>query len=113
MVIDIFPSSAKRKYSELIKIVISDFLSRRNINPDVTVGLHFVTPAKIKNLNRKYRQIDQATEVLSFPIWKNREGIPKSGKVNLGDIFICVVELQDDLNDIIRHGLNHLVGKHH
>lgn len=113
MNIEIEPKRAQKKYKQIAKDVIGAFAAKHQINPDISISIHFVGAAKIKNLNRKYRHTDRATDVLSFPIWKNSREIPKKGEVNLGDIFICKEELQENLDDILKHGLNHLVGKHH
>lgn len=113
MQIDISPPESRKKYGKIVKDVISAFLAKHQINSNANVGIHFVSAAKIKDINQKFRKIDRVTDVLSFPIWKNQEAIPKVGKVNLGDIFICEAQLQEDLIYIIKHALNHLIGKHH
>jgi len=79
------------------------------------LSLVFVDDKKIKELNRKYRQIDKSTNVLSFPIGENNI---------LGDIVISWETAQREaqetgfsLEEIIDfyliHGLLHLIGYHH
>lgn len=115
MSIEIKPASAQKKYQKLTKKIIKEFLKKHQINPDIYLSIHFVNAAKIKGINQKFRKIDRATDILSFPIWENLAAIPKKGTVNLGDIFI---NRGDNLNPaklkkLIVHCLNHLIGKHH
>lgn len=103
------------KHHSLIKKTVGDFIKAQRINPDCTINLEFISKLKIKRLNNKYRQINQPTDVLSFPIWKNKQDLPQKGKVCLGDIVICpeMTDIDKDLAALINHSLNHLVGKHH
>jgi probable rRNA maturation factor len=93
---------------------VKDYLVEKSLNPNAKVSVFFVCQTKIRKLNKKYRQIDESTDVLSFPIWENLKDIPKSGEVALGDIFICLDNMGDhSLEFLIRHSLDHLIGKHH
>ncbi|MBF0492439.1 MAG: rRNA maturation RNase YbeY [Deltaproteobacteria bacterium] len=56
--------------------------------PDSDFDLTFVTPVEIKKLNRKYRQKNKVTDVLSFPLQTGKT-VRKNG-VFLGDVVICV-----------------------
>lgn len=104
-----------KQYRFRIKQVVDDFVKDRDLNPQSVINISFVSKNKIRILNKKYRQIDRATDVLSFPIWHNLGEIPKTGQVALGDIFVCPREgdINKNLDDLIKHSLNHLVGKHH
>lgn len=75
---------------------------------------------RVRALNRKYRQQDKATDVLSFPL---REKNP-DGCFYLGDIIIAVPEaakqarqkghsLERELNILCIHGFLHLLGYDH
>jgi len=103
------------KYRSLIKTTVDDFIKVHRINPSSALNIEFTSKENIKSLNKKYRQVDQATDVLSFPIWKNKKNIPKGGEICLGDIIICpeMTDINKDLAVLINHSLNHLVGKHH
>jgi probable rRNA maturation factor len=74
----------------------------------------------IQELNRRYRDIDRPTDVLSFP---DGDELP-SGRVLLGEIVISLesarrqaVELGHDevreLSELALHGFLHLVGYDH
>ena len=74
---------------ELIRKEVEIFIQSNKIQSDVIIDFKFVTKKEIKALNKKYRNINFATDVLSFPIWPDLKSIPKNSKVNLGDIVIC------------------------
>jgi len=73
--------------------------------------VHFVTAGEIRELNKKWRGVDEPTDVLSFPI---NELEPASKKFILGDIVICR-EHMGDLSEeyLYLHGLLHLFGYTH
>lgn len=109
---------------KIIQKVTNDFFENLKISPELEVSFHFLSPSAIKSLNQKYREKNESTDVLSFPLWPNLKSIPQKGVVHLGDIFICPEILEQnaqkyqtlvdqELKKIIHHSLNHLIGKHH
>ena len=77
---------------------------------DGHVAIEFVGEARIRELNRRHRAIDEATDVLSFPIDGDDEA--PLGPRELGDVVICP-EHTADLREAIVHGALHLVGMDH
>ena len=77
---------------------------------DGHVAIEFVGEARITELNRRHRAIDEPTDVLSFPIDGDDE-LP-AGPRELGDVVICP-EHTADLREVIVHGALHLVGMDH
>jgi probable rRNA maturation factor len=73
------------------------------------VAIEFVDAERIRELNREYRRIDAATDVLSFGI---DEDAPSAGPRELGDIVICP-EHTVDLREAVVHGALHLSGMDH
>ena len=82
--------------------------------------IRLVSAAEITSLNRDYRDLDQATNVLSFPF----EMDPEIDFALLGDIVIChsvaVAEAQqqnkrlaDHYAHLVTHGVLHLCGYDH
>ena len=63
----------------------------------------------IRALNREHRNLDSATDVLSFPV---DEGGPSAGPRELGDVVICA-EHTEDLIEAVVHGVLHLCGYDH
>ncbi len=77
----------------------------------------FVSDKTIRQLNRQFRGIDRATDVLSFPT-------EDPDKTNLGDIAISVetaakqarengLKFDEEVAQLILHGLLHLSGYDH
>jgi probable rRNA maturation factor len=73
------------------------------------VAIEFVDEQRIRELNRRYRQIDAPTDVLSFGI--DEDGI-SAGPRELGDIVICPPRTED-LREAVVHGALHLSGMDH
>jgi len=87
--------------------------------PDAELSLLLVTDQDMRALNRRWRQIDRATDVLSFPISEP----PGHGPL-LGDVVISVDtavrrakregrEVGVELDRYLAHGLLHLLGFDH
>lgn len=86
--------------------------------PDASVTIAFVSNAKMRELNHRFRGVNKTTDVLSFP-FSNDADSP-----NLGDIAISVdrAEVQasengltfnEEVDQLILHGLLHLCGYDH
>ena len=86
--------------------------------PDASVTIAFVSDARIRELNLRFRGIDKATDILSFP---NADATAEN---NLGDLAISLsraasqarendLELDQEIAQLILHGLLHLCGYDH
>jgi rRNA maturation RNase YbeY len=75
----------------------------------------FVSDKRIRELNRQFRGVDKATDVLSFPA---------DEELNLGDVAVSVdtasiqakengLTLDGEIAQLILHGLLHLCGYDH
>jgi probable rRNA maturation factor len=97
--------------NELIKAA-QKILDDKKIVLNVEIGLKIVKPDSIRELNKKYRNIDKATDVLSFPIY---DMLPEKSDepVLLGDIVVCPEAAQDDFIKLFSHSVLHLIGIHH
>lgn len=89
---------------------------------DSELSLVFTDDANIRTINSKWRYIDKATNVLSFPAFSIQPG-QRPGPI-LGDIVIARETVQreaqeenksfdDHLSHLIVHGLLHLTGYDH
>jgi probable rRNA maturation factor len=88
-----------------------------------TASLVLTDDVEIRDLNRRFRAHDRATDVLSFQLqelWGTDD--PLGDGVNLGDIVISVQtarrraagkRLQSELERLAIHGLCHLFGHDH
>lgn len=118
-----------------IKITVLEILQKNKISGKVEVGVNIVGDRKMHELNRKYRGIDSTTDILSFaledPNPASLQHIPRIGFVaspdkmlRLGDIVISYpqaledasmdnITVEEEVNTLVEHGLNHLLGIHH
>jgi probable rRNA maturation factor len=79
---------------------------------DGELGLHFVDPDEMRELKRDHLGIDEATDVLSFPI-DARDDVPAGVPRQLGDAVLCPQVVGDAWRTPLVHGLLHLLGHDH
>lgn len=86
----------------------------------VEISLSFVDEEEIRTLNREYRNRDDITDVLSFPL---EEDFPQGNEL-LGDIVLCVKRAEEQAREyghstereliyLSIHSLFHLLGYDH
>ena len=107
---------------------ISKFLEERGVKGDVEISVSIVGDRMMRKLNKTYRNLDTTTNVLSFPLAVNhtKENFvdPPDHKLYLGDIIISYPQAREDaadeeklvdqvIDELVVHGLNHLLGNHH
>ncbi|HUK96359.1 MAG TPA: rRNA maturation RNase YbeY [Gaiellaceae bacterium] len=76
------------------------------------LGIAFVGPDEIRRLKQEHLGIDEATDVLSFPIDGTSE-LPDELPRQLGDVVICPQVVADEWRRPLVHGLLHLLGYDH
>ena len=76
------------------------------------LGLAFVTPEEMRKLKREHLGLDEAADVLSFPI-DAREELPAGVPRQLGDAVLCPEVVGEDWRRPLVHGLLHLLGYEH
>ena len=76
------------------------------------LGLAFVGPEEMRALKRDHLGIDEATDVLSFPI-DGRDELPEGLPRALGDVVLCPQVVGDQWRRPLTHGLLHLLGYDH
>ena len=110
----------------LVRRCCNAALRLENFPEDAEVSVSFVDNDQIREMNREHRNIDAATDVLSFPLGEN--GIydhnEATGAALLGDIVISMptaVEqaelyghsLQREIGYLTAHSMFHLLGYDH
>lgn len=121
----------KKEYEELIKKVLTQcFHEEKMENTKLSITITLTTPEKIQEINKKYRGIDKATDVLSFPMFEKEEldrKIEKNDFVHediLGDIIISIERVIEQAKEyehsferefsyMLVHGFYHLMGYDH
>jgi probable rRNA maturation factor len=76
------------------------------------LGIAFATPSEMRELKARHLGIDEATDVLSFPL-DQRDELPEGVPRQLGDVVLCPHVLGEDWQAPLVHGLLHLLGYDH
>ena len=117
-------------YEELLEKVINEcFKNEKMDNLKLYVSITLTIPDEIQKINKKYRNIDQPTDVLSFPMFEKeeiQELIKENYQVDdvLGDIIISIPRVKEqaieyghsferELSYMCVHGFYHLMGYDH
>ncbi len=110
----------------LLRRACTAVLVQENFDDSAEVGVRFVSDEEIQRLNRQHRNVDDVTDVLSFPLGENNEydTNPETGAKMLGDIVIALPRalqqarlyghtLQRELAFLTVHSMLHLLGFDH
>jgi len=87
---------------------------------NIYISVSLVSDSDIHSLNKKYRDKDESTDVLSFEIGESME----NGTYHLGDIVVNKDQAQrqakeyensfeEEIAELVEHGVLHLLGVHH
>ena len=79
---------------------------------DGELGLAFVGPEEMRVLKRDHLGVDEATDVLSFPI-DGLDEVPAGVPRALGDVVLCPQVVADEWRAPLTHGVLHLLGLDH
>ena len=120
-----------KKYDEVIKKVLTKCFEEENLeNSKLYITVTLTTPENIRKINKEYRNIDRATDVLSFPMFEKDE-LEEKIKNNdfehedvLGDLVISIEKVREqakeyghsferELSYMLVHGFYHLMGYDH
>jgi probable rRNA maturation factor len=76
------------------------------------LGIAFAPPDEMRALKLEHLGIEEATDVLSFPI-DGRDDLPEEVPRQLGDVVLCPQVVEDEWRAPLVHGLLHLLGYEH
>ena len=115
-----------KKYEDIINKVYEICFKEENLyDYEIYISVMLTDEENIREINNKYRNIDKATDVLSFPMFEKDEiDEAKTRKEPLGDIVICIPIVQKQAKEyghsserefayMLVHGFYHLMGYDH
>lgn len=121
-------------YEKLLEKAVLKTLEYEKINVDLELAISIVDKERIRALNRDFRNIDKATDVLSFPSFEFEKGADKNAiilsdvfkdeRAYLGDVVLCFDvakeqafeyghSLERELAFLTVHSVLHLLGYDH
>ena len=116
-----------KEYENTISKVVEKCFEEENLqNKNLYINVILTNPKNIKETNKKYRNIDKETDVLSFPMFEKEEIQNIEGNIPdvLGDIVISIEKVKEqakeyghsferELSYMVVHGFYHLMGYDH
>ena len=121
----------KKEYEKIVKKVLTQCFKEEQLeNTKLSITIILTTPENIRKINKEYRNIDKATDVLSFPIFEKDELSQKLQENDftyedmLGDIMISMERVKEQAKEyghsferelayMLVHGFYHLMGEDH
>lgn len=122
-----------RNSAALIKKAVKMALDAENINVPCIISVMLTDDEGIRQVNKEFRNVDRATDVLSFPLNELKPGKfspelcerdPETGSVMLGDMMISVPRCESqgeefghgyerEIMYLTVHSVLHLLGYDH
>jgi len=120
----IFVESRYKVNRKRIRSSIAELLNQNGVNSPVEVSVAIVGDRKMRELSRKYKGEDKTRNILSFSLSEGEKMETPVGIIRLGDIVLSypIVLLEasrdemlvdDKVDELVKHGMNHLLGNHH
>lgn len=111
---------------ERLNEILPLYAAQEGLPDDLIIGLTFTDDDDIRALNKEYRGIDRATDVLSFPLYERDDEIEllDGEPAPFGDIVLSVPHAEAQAAEyghsverevcyLVVHGLMHLAGYDH
>ncbi|MFH1841498.1 MAG: rRNA maturation RNase YbeY [Candidatus Nealsonbacteria bacterium] len=104
----------KKRIDEKFFKKIAEKVLKEEKKEKTNLSIAFVEQKRIKELNKRYRGKDKATDVLSFSNQEAKIPAPEG----LGEIVICPqkvrkISFNKELSRVLIHGILHLLGYDH
>ena len=121
----------KKEYKEIVEKVLAKCFEEEKLeNSKLYITVTLTNPENIRKINKEYRNINRATDVLSFPMFEKDELEEKIKKNDfkhidvLGDLVISIEKVEEqakeyghsferELSYMLVHGFYHLMGYDH
>jgi len=120
----LFVESRYRVDRKRIRTTVIKTLKENGVQGPVEVSIALVGDRKMRELSKKYKGEDKTRNILSFSLSEGEPTIMPIDTLRLGDIVISYpvviqeairdeVMVDDRVNELVEHGLLHLLGLHH
>jgi len=108
---------------EALRALALALLAAEGVEGPSALGIAFVAESEMQALNAEYRQLDEVTDVLAFPM-DGVDELPPGLERQLGDVVVCVAQAERqaaeaglsttaEVRVLVVHGLLHLLGHDH
>lgn len=124
--VPIFVESRYKVNRKRIKSTVSTLLDKNEVKGQIEVSVAIVGDRKMRALSKKYKGEDKTRNILSFSLAEGESTtvMPKVDTLMLGDIVLSYPEVireasrdevlvDDKVDELVVHGLEHLLGLHH
>ena len=116
------------EYEKLFNDVVAESLRYEEFDENCEISLSIVDNDEIQAINKQFRNIDSATDVLSFPLLTFEEDevcdVNENDEIMLGDIIISIDRAQEQAEEfghglkrelafLTAHSMLHLLGYDH
>jgi probable rRNA maturation factor len=120
----IFVESRYKVNRKRIKKVIESVIAKNEVAGTVEVSVAVVGDRKMRELSKKYKGEDKTRNILSFSQSEGESIVSPNDVLRLGDIVLSFPQVindavrdemlvDDKVDELIEHGLMHLLGIHH
>lgn len=114
-----------------LRRLVKESIAAHGVDTEVELSLLITDDATVRELNKKYREKDKTTDVLSFALEADKRGdavagfvMPPGEMVHLGEVIVSYPKaaeqaaerehpVEDELALLVVHGVLHLLGHDH
>ena len=116
-----------------LKLVIANTIEKTYLKSSkkrIGISIAFISEKEIKKINKKYRNKNSVTDILSFAEYDNKAKVEDAirrigrGKFFLGELLVCCddiskyvsrkgLDFEKELWEVFSHGVLHLLGYSH
>ena len=124
ILVPIFVESRYKVNKKRIRGNVAGILKKNEIKGPVEISIAIIGSRKMQKLSQKYKGEDKVRNVLSFSLAEGESSRLPSDVLRLGDIVISYPQVileaaeeemlvDDKIDQLVEHGLNHLLGINH
>ena len=120
----LYVESRYRVDRKRVRTTVIHTLKENGVQGPVEISVALVGDRKMRELSKKYKGEDKTRNILSFSLSEGEPVVMPTDILRLGDIVISYPEVireavkeevmvDDRINELVEHGLLHLLGLHH